>query len=165
MESQQSFASQDTSSTLPDAEFKAMVLHRLTLLLHAFNCQTAENVGCDLISCRAMQAILTHMRSCDMTEHCPFPHCQSSAQILDHWSYCVAPNCAVCMPLKQQIPQISLENASGETKQVSNVLNVPNVSKVPNVPKKLKHVTPPKMSLNGHQQNVQASQVIKIKKL
>ena len=115
-------------------------------------------------ACRAMQAILTHMRSCDMTEHCPFLHCQSSAQILDHWSYCVASNCTVCMPLMQKIQQISVENASGETKQVSNVLNVPNVPKVPNVSKKLKIASPPKMSLND-QQNVQASQVIKIKKL
>lgn len=92
---------QDISPSQIDDEFKAIVQHRLIILVHAFNCKSAGNPYCAFSFCRVMKQLLTHMVFCHNTESCTYPHCQSSAQILHHWTYCKTPECSVCSLLKR----------------------------------------------------------------
>jgi len=97
---------------------------RLALLLHARQClkrekkqlqeesqsqnltdSVTEQPGdCGRTHCRTMRNVLGHMERCSDSAitYCTVKHCTVSKDLLFHWENCKSPECATCLPLRQE---------------------------------------------------------------
>lgn len=86
-------------------EKQKLIQEHLRLLVHAKNCQPADNNNpinqrtekCNEIHCDEMKDVLHHMEKCQIDKDCPVTHCSMSRRILSHWKNCYRTDCPVSL--------------------------------------------------------------------
>ncbi|XP_042470158.1 probable histone acetyltransferase HAC-like 1 isoform X1 [Zingiber officinale] len=71
----------------------------LLFLHHARRCPSPKG-QCPEVYCLRVQELITHIRSCN-SDSCEYARCKPSRGLLQHFHYCRAADCLVCVPVRR----------------------------------------------------------------